>query len=481
MDKKIPDTVKVILSVLEKAGHQAYIVGGAVRDLLRGVEPYDYDITTSARPEQVLDCAKSQRWQVVDNLGQNFGVVMLIINGQTFEVTTFRGERYGEDSHRPEQVWFADSLETDLARRDFTINAMAMDAGGDIVDLFGGRRDLTNKIIRAVGDAKLRFKEDSLRMFRACRFAGQLGFRIENGTLSAMQDNLQRVAGLSLERVRSELEKMLLAEYCQISLAYFVETGLNQCYCRIKEKGQCSSVPILPELTHLVNLPQNSAYHKYDGWNHTLAACSNVPADLLLRWAALLHDIGKGLPGVRGMKDGQPTDYRHDAAGAQLAQVILTRLQMKPKFVKLAVWLVARHMKFYFYLNNNQSAVKRWLREEARLGAFRSRRELQKAFDLLTIVCVADNAATGFGSTGADEILTFGRYIEAMLHQMPVHTSDLCYSASRLTQALGTPRLIGPFLKIALQRVQDGNLANDEEAITAAANKWAKRRQTKDI
>ncbi|EAX48511.1 Polynucleotide adenylyltransferase [Thermosinus carboxydivorans Nor1] len=266
MIERVPQAVQLILTALGANGYAAYIAGGAVRDLVAGRPVNDYDIATSARPEAVREIAARQGWQVVDKLGTNYGVVMVVVDGTGVEVATFRGERYGEDSHRPAEVWYADTITDDLSRRDFTVNAMAMDVAGNIIDPFGGRRDLAARLIRTVGDPNRRFGEDALRMLRACRFAAQLGFAIDDVTLAAIPANLGRMAGLSLERVRLELDKLLLGDYPHLGLAALVATGLAGASCRVKEKGEYQAVAILPELNHLVGLPQNPAYHAWDGW-----------------------------------------------------------------------------------------------------------------------------------------------------------------------------------------------------------------------
>ena len=168
---KLPQYTKSILNALNAAGYEAYVVGGAVRDLLLGREPDDYDITTNARPEQVLALCQAKSWHTVDQLGQNFGCVMIVLDGIATEVTTFRGERYDEsDAHRPVATWYCDSLREDLSRRDFTVNAMALDIHGQVFDYHGGKADLARHLIRPVGKATIRYQEDALRMLRACRF-----------------------------------------------------------------------------------------------------------------------------------------------------------------------------------------------------------------------------------------------------------------------------------------------------------------------
>lgn len=475
MKNAIPENIKLLISALEDRGYHAYIVGGAVRDLLLQKQPTDYDIASNASPEAIIEVAEHNGWKVIDKLGRNFGVVIILLGGQPIEIASFRGERYGEDSHKPEVVWFTDNISEDLARRDFTINAIAMDVSGKLIDLYGGQADLEARLVRAVGDPFKRFQEDALRMFRACRFAGQLDFDVEEHTLRAIPANLDRINGLSLERVKHEVEKMLLAEQCGKSLNVLVASGLAACSCRLKENGEYRPVAILPELQHLVDLPQNPAYHLHDAWQHTLETVRYSPPDLLLRWAALLHDVGKGLPGIRGTKNSQPTDHGHDAEGARLAEAILTRFRYSPKFRKRVTWLIARHMRFYLYLNGNSQNVRRWLREEARSGQFSSRRELKEAFEQLTELCKSDIRAAVNNPEAVADAAAFGRLLAELIKEMPVHTSDLDYSADKLKAALGDPKLLGKFLKNALLRTQDGSLLNKESELLQAAFKWAER------
>lgn len=478
----LPAGVEAVLRQLTEHGYAAYIVGGAVRDICAGRMPHDYDIASNARPEMVFALAQQLGWQVIDKLGHNFGVVVVVADGQPVEVASFRGEHYGADSHRPSAVWYADSLPEDLARRDFTINAMALSVAGVLCDPFGGRDDLAAGIIRTVGDPQRRFGEDALRMFRACRFIAQLGFQLDQATQAAIPPNLGKVAGLSLARVRTELEKIILGPYCDLGLDMLVKTGLAGTACRIKQANTYQAVPILPEIEHLVELPQNPQYHLYDAWQHTLAVVKSVSDDTMLRWAALLHDIGKGLPGVRGHDEtGQPTDHGHDRAGAQLAQNLLMRLQFAPRQCEQLVWLVAEHMRFFAYCNGNWPAAPRWVRQTARLGLFRRTAELVKAFTQLIELCLADVDGAKRDAAAVHEAKQFGDYLKSLAAAMPVHTRDLNYQADDLAAALGDSALIGPFLKNCLLRVQDGILANNRGDILAAAARWAQRQSKQPV
>lgn len=484
--QRLPAYIMAVLTALGTAGYPAYIVGGAVRDLMRGKEPEDYDITTAARPEEVQAVAAKAGWKVVDKLGHNFGVVLAVVQGHKVEIATFRGERYGADSHRPEAVWYADSLEADLSRRDFTINALALAADGTLVDCYHGHRDMEAGCIRAVGDAGIRFAEDGLRMFRACRFAAQLGFRVEAQTLAAIGLNLDRTAGLSLERVRAELDKLLLAPHVAAGLDVLVRSGLAAASCRTRFRGGEEAVPILPELIHLVDMPQNPLFHRYDCWQHTLETVRCCPPEPVLRWAALLHDVAKGLPGIRGLgKTGQPTDYGHDSAGAEIACHVLKRLQLPEMLCKRVVWLVAQHMRFHFHAHSNDNsgekpaAVVRWVREEARSGLFRTTGELTEAFEQLVDLSRADMLASGRAEGIQSTTEGFGLQLLDIVQSMPVHTTDVAYDAELLSLLRG-PQDMGPFLRNVLRRIQDGNLTNEWQAVREAACRWLIRQQRKE-
>ncbi len=484
MISQIPGEIRLVMETLVQEGYLAFLVGGAVRDLLGNRPISDYDISTDAWPEEVIRVAGQAGWRVIDQLGQNFGVVLVVVAGRPIEVATFRGELYGEDSHRPTEVWYSHEVVSDLARRDFTINAMAMDHSGEVIDPFGGRQDLAAGLIRAVGDAHVRFREDALRMFRACRFAAQLGFQIDETTLQAIPGQLDRVAGLSLERVRDELEKTLLAEYCDQGLDAMLRTGLLNAQCRTRARGEYRQLSILPELQHLADLPQERKYHRMDAWRHTLAAVQAAKPDRIIRWAALLHDVGKGLPGVRGQDEaGSVFDHGHEEAGAQLAKDIVRRLQLPPDLQERVVWLVSRHMRFYFCLYRNPLAAKHWLRQEIQSKSFRNCRSLLEAFQQLTEVCTADCLASGSAEQAgqsAARIRDFGAYLQTLIYGMPVHTTDIAYDPPELLAILGSPQMMGPFLKIMLHRIQDGELVNERQEIYAAAKKWIARRQLKN-
>ena len=468
------EVVHRILRALNDAGFEAYVVGGAVRDLLMHKEPHDYDITTSARPEEIMDVAAKQNWQSVDVNSKTFGVVVLVIGGETYEVASFRGEVYGEDSHRPERVWYAASLREDVTRRDFTINALAMDAAGQVYDYVGGRKDIRKRRLAAVGNAKERFQEDALRLFRLCRFAGQLDFLPEKKTQDAMPQAFGRVAGLSSDRVVAEIERLLVTPAAYKGLDILVRSGLGNCSCRRKENGEYVNVPIMPEFSHLPDTPQSPPFHVFDAWIHTLAVISYTPADLTLRYAALFHDVAKGSAGIRGIRDGRYTDYGHDRAGARIAAEVMTRWRRNKACIRRVAWLVKTHMKFHYFANTGQGNVVKWLRHEAGSNDFHSTAELAAAVRQATALAVAD-AKGCRPDANTDGTVSFGQYMEELAGSMPVGTGDLQYDR-RVPEICGSRT--GDCLRVLLKRVQDGTLANEPDVFAAAAERWMKRRST---
>lgn len=461
----LPTQVRELLAVLQDAGYEAYAVGGCVRDTLLGREPHDWDITTAARPEEVTAVFRAAGYEVVPQVGTAFAVSVVRTAGAQYEVATFRGERYGEDSHRPETVYYADSLAEDVARRDFTVNAMALDAEGRLYDFYEGKRDLNRQVLRTVGEPAERFREDALRLFRACRFTAELGFRATPELCAAMPAAFGRVAGLSLERVRGEVERILVAPYAARGMDLLVRSGLAARVCSRRVDGRRVEVPILPELAHLPATVQASG-HRYDAWLHTLVVLEHTPPVLEERWAALFHDVAKGLPGIRGEKEGEPTDYGHDREGARMAQAVLTRWGYRQDFVDSVAFSVAMHMKYHYFVNNEEADAERWLRRLARSGRFRRQADMTAALARLGRLCVADVIGCGRPESATAGHEAFGEYMADLAATMPVHTRDLHYPPE-LPKRCGA--LTGECLRVLLKRVQDGQLANEPAALLAAA------------
>ena len=464
--------VRSVLNALNENGFEAYIVGGAVRDLLMKRQPHDYDVTTSARPKEIRQIAESQGWHTVEIQGERFGIVVLVVDGLTVETASFRGEAYGTDSHRPERVWYADTLQEDVQRRDFTVNAMAMDRDGQIYDYVGGQKDIKKKQLVTVGNPKKRFQEDALRLFRACRFTGQLDFLPVKELTRAMPTAFDKVSGLSLERVMQELDRLMVTKAAYKGLDVLVRSGLGDCNCRRKENGQYEEISILPECSHLPNTPQSKPFHVFDAWFHTLAVIANTPPDLTIRYAALFHDIAKGLPGIRGIHKGRYTDYGHDDKGAELAEAILLRWHKNPQFAKRIAWLVKTHMKFHYFANTGLGNVEKWLRREALEGPFHRTAELVEAVHQATVLACGDVLGCGHAEADTSGTVSFGEYMKELAIKMPVSTKDLQYD-KRIPDIC--QRQTGMCLRVLLKRVQNQELPNEGDVLAEAAKKWYMR------
>jgi poly(A) polymerase/tRNA nucleotidyltransferase (CCA-adding enzyme) len=335
---QFPSGAMSIIESLKEKGFKGYFVGGCVRDLLLGKTPSEWDITTDATPDQV-----SGLFQKVIPTGIEFGTVTVLINDQAYEVTTFRrDERYADGRH-PASVTFSKSLDEDLSRRDFTINAMAYDPKtGEFVDRFSGTEDLKAKLIRTVGDPVLRFKEDGLRSVRACRFAAVLEFDIEEKTFMAIPDTLDITKKVAIERVHDEIVKMLSAPKPSIGFELMRKSGLLKLF--------------IPELEDCLGVEQPPKYHKYDVYWHSLYSCDAAPQDnMICRLAALLHDISKPACKV------DYTFYNHDKVGVDVAERILKRLRFGNDDIESISNLISNHM-FDYKSEWSDAAVRRFIR-----------------------------------------------------------------------------------------------------------------------
>lgn len=318
----LPDHVTYIIHTLENAGYEAYAVGGCVRDALLGRVPQDWDITTNAMPMQVKELFR----RTIDT-GLQHGTVTIMLEHIGYEVTTYRIDGEYEDGRHPKAVTFTVSLEDDLMRRDFTINAMAYNETNGLVDLFDGRADLEEGIIRCVGEPAERFTEDALRMMRAIRFGAQLGFSIEGRTLAAIRELAPTIQKISAERVQTELIKTLTSAHPD-RVRLFYETGLSAYF--------------LPELDRMMETGQNNPHHCYSVGEHTLHSLTEVAADKVLRLAMLLHDVAKPLCKTTD-EAGIDHFHGHPAQGAELARTILRRLKMDNDTIAHVTQLIRWH------------------------------------------------------------------------------------------------------------------------------------------
>ena len=333
---KLSNEVKFVINKLEQAGYEAYLVGGAVRDFLLHHETNNIDITTNAKPEEIKNVFKD--YHLIET-GLKHGTVTLIYNHQPIEITTYRLDGDYIDNRHPNLVKFTNSLREDLLRRDFTINAMAYNK--KLIDYFGGKEDLKNKLIRAVGDPNQRMKEDALRILRGLRFASILNFQIEEQTIIAMRENKQLLLNISNERIQNELNEILLGDNVKEVLLRF---------------SDIFSV-VIPELNKIIGFNQYNKYHIYDVYTHSVYALSSSTKDLIVRLTLLFHDIGK--PSVLTMDEsGNGHFYQHALESEKITRNILNRLRYDNDTKNQVITLIKYHD---VVLNDDIKTVKRWL------------------------------------------------------------------------------------------------------------------------
>lgn len=322
MKINLPENVEKIIETLEAGGYEAYAVGGCVRDSILGRTPNDWDITTSATPQQTKALFKR-----TFDTGIAHGTVSVLFGKEIYEVTTFRIDGKYEDSRHPKEVTFTVKLEDDLLRRDFTINAMAYNNTRGLVDIYGGMDDIQTKTIRCVGNPFERFSEDALRMLRAVRFAATLDYEIEENTKEAIRKLSPNLSKISAERIQVELVKTMLSPHPEYMRTAY-ELGITKVF--------------LPEFDAMMETPQNNPHHMYSVGEHTLKVCENVEADRMLRLSALLHDVAK--PVCKTTDENGIDHFKgHQVEGAQMARTILKRLKFDNDTIDCVSTLVRYH------------------------------------------------------------------------------------------------------------------------------------------
>ncbi len=354
-----PEALTALAAAFARHGKSIYLVGGIVRDWLLGRPSADYDFTTDALPEEtkrILNILSDTVFQP----GEKYGTISAVIEGHVLQVTTFRGEQYTAGSRRPE-VRYGVSLDEDLARRDFTMNAMALRLDpaapldpdnpeclvSALIDRFAGRHDLQERVVRAVGDPTARFAEDPLRLLRAVRQATQLEFTIEPATAAAIREQAATLEGISRERIGQEMEKLLLAPRPSFGIRLLADLGL---------------LPYtLPELLPMVEMQGRPGRRHKDIFDHVMQVLDQTPPTRELRWAGLLHDIAK--PETMRVTDGEVHFFGHEVKGAAQAERLLTRLKYDHELVETVTLLVAQHMRINTYSDWTDGAVRRFMRE----------------------------------------------------------------------------------------------------------------------
>lgn len=437
----LPATLQKTASTLLAKGYQCFLVGGAIRDLLLKRPVKDYDLATNAQPEVVL-----QLFRRVIPTGLKHGTVTVLTTDHQYEITTFRTEGLYCDHRRPTTVSWTDDITLDLERRDFTINALAWDfARHRLFDPFGGQADLKAKIIRALGNPQERFQEDALRILRAIRFATELSFKIEEETFLALKQLSLLLKEISAERIRDELQKIVLASHPSVGFRLMSEADILKL--------------ILPELASCQGVKQ-PPLHSFDVFEHSLLALDGVAEDdLVLRWAALFHDIGKPLTQTINSK-GELCFYGHENVGAEQSYQILYRLRFPLKICTEVSHLVRQHM-FNYESNWSDAAVRRFVK---RVG--------QDFIPRLFALRRADQFALQ-GKRGPSPNLTeFARRIKNILEEKPaLGLSDLKVNGNDLMHELRLEEgpVIGLILNFLLESVLDDPSMNDKEKLLTLA------------
>lgn len=430
---KLSEGAVKIAKTLKAKGFQAYLVGGCIRDLLLGHEPEEWDITTSAKPDEVTGL-----FERVIPTGIEYGTVTVLLSDGQYEVTTFRSDERYIDGRHPANVTFTDDIHKDLSRRDFTINALAYDpATQELIDDFEGQKDLESKKIRTVGSPVERFSEDGLRPVRACRFAAKLDFDIEQETFAAIPKTLKVVKKVAPERIHDELVKMLSADKPSIGFELMRRSGLLGL--------------LIPELENCFGVEQPPMYHKYDVYWHSLYSCDAAPKDnYVLRLAALLHDIGKP-----ACKSGY-TFYNHDRVGVEMAERILKRLKFSNDDIKKTTSLIGSHM-FDYSSDWGDAAVRRFIR---RIGGVENVKDL---------FALRQSDAKGMEREIEAEYLSeLERRIQKIVdEENALDVSDLEANGNDVMQVLNIPPgpKVGEVLNHLLEKVLDDPSLNNRETL----------------
>ncbi len=470
----LPPEVVGLVFLVQKAGFSVEVVGGALRDKLLGRSSHDWDLTTNAQPEQILSVIPESFYE---NEFGTVGITREHLRNQlgwsnegkeqeelddVIEITTYRSDSIYTDHRRPDAVSWGKTLEEDLSRRDFTMNALAFrftaseDAlaqytqdeilvEGSIIDLFDGQNDLKKNLIRTVGDPDLRFQEDALRMLRAVRFGAQLGFRLDNEVLVALQQNAGLISHVSWERIRDEFLKILTTDYVEQAITLLSTTGLLQY--------------ILPELLETKGVDQRG-HHEHDVWTHSLRACASCPSrDPIVRFATLLHDIAK--PQTQEPLPDSPGEYsffNHEVIGARTAKEAAQRFRLSKDDIQRVFTLVRWHM-FHYQEDMTDAAIRRFIR---RVG-------VENISDMMALR-EADRLGSGSKRTSW-RLEEMKDRIEAQLHQ-PMQVRDMVVKGEDVMEFLQIPpsRKVGDILQMLFEEVLDDPDKNTREYLLGRLN-----------
>lgn len=438
----LPEGAKYVIDVIEKENYEAFAVGGCVRDFLMKRQVNDIDITTDAEPEIIENIFDKNHIKYIET-GLKHGTITAVVNNENYEVTTYRTDGEYSDNRHPENVNFVKDIKKDLARRDFTMNAIAYNSKKGFVDLYGGRNDIENKMIRTVGDADKRFNEDALRIMRAIRFASVLSFDIEENTEKAIFKNKELLKNVSAERIFAELSKLLLGDNVFSVLMRYREV----------------IAVIIPEIRAMFDLNQNTKWHIYDIWAHTCKAVESAPKDVTLRLTMLLHDVGK--PQCRSTDEkGIDHYYGHPKVSEQIAAPVLKRLKVSNGIYNRAITLIPIHDA---HIGTEKKNIKKWL---SKIGE-------ERLLDLISVKR-ADKLAQNPDLVKAE--LENLKITENSVRQIlkdgePFSVKDLKINGNDLISIGFNGKRIGEVLELLLDKVVSGELENEKENLISYADK----------
>lgn len=435
-----------LLDALENAGFEAWFVGGCVRDAIMGRSINDVDIACSAHWADSKHALERSGIKVVETGTQHGTITAILENGASFEITTYRSDSTYSDCRHPDHVEFVSSIEEDLKRRDFTMNAMAWHPVRGLIDIYGGVNDIESKLIRTVGDPVTRFHEDALRILRACRFSSQLGFAIEGETFQAMQANKCYLDRVSAERVTHELDELLLGDHVHDALLATVNVLAF----------------VVPELVAMKDCPQNTKYHKYDVLEHTAYVIQNSPATRLSRWAALCHDMGK--PAAGFYENGVEHFYNHGYLSVVIARGMLKRMAMSDSFIADVLVLVRDHDRVK--TDPDPRLIRRALYKlNGRVDLFEALLDIKRADALSQSELALPKLER------LDEVRPI--FEKVLEEDQAFMVKDLAINGNDLI-ALGFihGKIVGETLDKLIDLVIDQKVPNDREALLAKAAEW---------
>lgn len=447
MDFYLPQSVSMIIDKLEYHGFEAYIVGGCVRDSILGKKPKDYDIATSATPDNIKKCFYD--YKIIDT-GIKHGTVTLVVNGENIEVTTFRMDGEYEDHRRPNSVVFSDNINEDLSRRDFTVNSMAYNPRIGLIDNFGAQKDLFNRRISCVGEPSVRFGEDALRIMRALRFASELDFEIEKTTALAIHDMKNLLKDIAPERIAKELVLLLNGTAPAKILTQFADVF----------------EVIIPEIGACINFQQHNRYHVYDVWTHTAVAVEHSKPLPDVRLALLLHDIGKPLC-FKSDDEGNGHFYNHERVSAEMAEKILKDLHFPNETISRVSTLIKYH---YITPVDDYKVVRHLL---STVG--------EDVFPLLIEVMKGDSRAKQ--SFCFERVQTLeamqAKADEIIAQDQCLKISDLAVDGNDILELGCRGPEVGEVLYMLLDNVIDEKIENNREALLGLAREYVSSSKNK--